>query len=685
MKKNQIFLCSSQFNHNFMLDYSCKSKASQNQPVFDRPGDRRMFMKTATIRIGGMTCINCQNRIEKKLKSTVGVEEAAVSFSAGTAVITYNESVVTRKEITEAIENLDYQVLDGKPKIDVPRIAGTAIIILSLYVLLQGSGLSTLAGAFPLAESGMGYGMLFLIGLITSVHCVAMCGGINLSQSIPQIAAGPDGGRRWDTLLPGILYNGGRVISYTTVGIVVGALGQVLTVSGRFQGAVQLAAGVFMVIMGINMLGIFRGSIGTTLRRFNLRLPGIFTKKIEALAASAAGTNPSLRSSAEGAPEQKAGNKSPLVIGLLNGLMPCGPLQAMQLYALSTGSPAAGGISMFLFSLGTVPLMFGIGALSSVLSLKFTRWVMRIGAVLVTALGMTMCTNGWNLAGINFNPAASIAAALNPFAPSGGTAEAGTFEPVIENGYQVVRSSLSGGRYPAITVRQGIPVKWTITATEGSINGCNNRMIIREYKIEHRFQAGENVIEFTPDKTGRFSYSCWMGMIRSSITVVAEGGTIAGVPEPSAAPVPAGVAIPTDRVLPAEIQRAETWFPYQSVTVNLHDDGIDPGVIVLQRNMPVLLTIHNDSLDPGNSRLIFPAYYTQMDIEQGDNVLRLLPTEDFDFSTSDNVFYAYVKVVDDLKDVDSEAIKAEAGNFETLIYPDAYFEEAAAQGGCCGG
>jgi sulfite exporter TauE/SafE/copper chaperone CopZ len=617
-------------------------------------------MKTATIRIAGMTCINCQNRIEKKLKSTVGVLEAAVNFNTGTAAITYNASVVTLKELTEAIENLDYQVLDEKPRLDAPRIAGTVIIIFSLYVLLQSLGVSTLASAFPLAEAGMSYGMVFVIGLITSVHCIAMCGGINLSQCIPQIAAKSEGGKRWEALLPSILYNGGRVVSYTAVGVIVGALGQIFTVSGRFQGVFQLIAGVFMVIMGITMLGIF-----PWLRRFNPRLPAVFTKKIEA---------------------HKAGNKSPLLIGLLNGLMPCGPLQAMQLYALSTGSPVAGGISMFLFSMGTVPLMFGIGALSSLLSLKFTRRVMRIGAVLVTVLGMTMFTNGWNLAGINFNPAASIRAALNPFASPGGAAEAGTFEPVIEKGVQIVNSTLSGGRYPAITVQQGIPVKWTITATEGSINGCNNRMIIREYKIEHRFQPGENVIEFTPDKTGRFPYSCWMGMIRSSITVVEEGGTIAGVPEPGTNPVPAGVAIPTDTVLLAEIQGAET--PYQTLTVNLYDDGIDPGIIVFQRDMPALLTISSDSLDPGNSRLIFPAYYAQVDIEQGDNVLQLMPTEDFDFSTGDNVFYAYVKVVDDLKDVDSaaiEAIKTEAGNFETLIYPDAWFEEAAAQGGCCGG
>ncbi|MDR2095350.1 MAG: sulfite exporter TauE/SafE family protein, partial [Treponema sp.] len=408
----------------------------------------------------------------------------------------------------------------------------------------------------------------------------------------------------------------------------------------------------------------------TTLRRFNLRLPAVFAKKIDA---------------------QKAGNKSPLVIGLLNGLMPCGPLQAMQLYALSTGSPVAGGISMFLFSLGTVPLMFGIGALSSLLSKKFTLRVMRIGAVLVTVLGMTMFTNGWNLAGINFNPIESIAAAFNPFASpgGGGAADTGIFEPVIENGYQIVNSSLSGGRYPAITVQQGIPVKWTINAPQGSINGCNNRMIIREYKIEHRFRPGENVIEFTPDRTGRFTYSCWMGMIRSSITVVAEGERVADIQEPDTTPVPAGVAIPTDKVLLAEIQDTETYgFPCQAVTVNLRDDGMDPGVIVFQRNMTALLIINNDSIDPGNSRLVFPAYYAQIDMEQGDNVLQLLPTEDFAFSTGDNVFYAYVKVVDDLDEVDSaavEAIKTEAGNFETLIYPDAYFEAMAARGGCCGG
>jgi plastocyanin domain-containing protein len=296
-------------------------------------------------------------------------------------------------------------------------------------------------------------------------------------------------------------------------------------------------------------------------------------------------------------------------------------------------------------------------------------------------MGMNMFTYGWGLSGFSFDFIDRAAAAINPFTSNtAGTGEGG-FTPVIENGVQIVNSTLSGGRYPAITVQQGIPVKWTINAPQGSINGCNNRMIIREYKIEYRFKPGENIIEFTPDRTGKFSYSCWMGMIRSSITVVEEGQNVADTGEPGIDPTPAGVTIPADNIALAEIQEEG----HQAVKINLRDDGIDPAVIVVQRNILTLWTINNNSLDPGNSRLVFPAYYTQIDMEQGENVVQLLPADDFDFSTGDNVFYGYVKVVDDIKKVDIEAIKAEVSEFETLIYPDAYFEAAAQGAGCCGG
>jgi sulfite exporter TauE/SafE/copper chaperone CopZ len=626
-------------------------------------------LKSASFRIGGMTCVNCRNRIEKKLKSTVGVEDAAVNFNTGTAAVTWNASVLSLNEIKAAIETLDYRVLDNRASpaaASVREITGTLVIMLALYVLVRGLGIGVPGPAFPLAESGMGYGMLFIIGLVTSAHCAAMCGGINLSQCIPSPPApvpeeaGLPAGRGGKVLFPALLYNAGRVVSYTVLGALAGALGSAVTLSGRFQGLVQLAAGLFMVIMGINMLGFF-----PFLRRLSPRFPKIFARKLDG---------------------RRGAGGNPLFIGLLNGFMPCGPLQAMQLYALSTGSPLSGAVSLFLFSMGTVPLMFGIGALGSLLgnTVKgpgFRRRVTRAGAILITVMGMTMFTYGFNLSGFSLDFAAKAIAAPDPFAPGAGrrggaSAPAAEASFHIEKGVQIVNSTLSGGRYPAITVQAGIPVKWTIDAPGGSINGCNNRMIIREYGIEHRFRPGENVIAFTPARPGKFPYSCWMGMIRSSITVVDEKQSPADTGG-SGLPSPAGVAIPTGSVVLAEIGEDGSW---QTVTTRLRDEGIDPPILVMQRGLRAVWTVNNDSLDPGNSSLLFPAYRTRLNMEGGDNIIRLMPAEDFDFSTADNVFYGYVKVTEDLRDVDIEAIKAEVSGHETLIYPDTYFEAAARDG-----
>ncbi len=105
------------------------------------------------------------------------------------------------------------------------------------------------------------------------MHCVP-CAGNLPSQCIPKSRAGES---VKVTLQPSFLYNFGRVISYTVVGGIVGALGSVLTLTGEFRGIIQLIAGVFMVIMAINLLGIFPG-----LSRFIPRIPIVFARKINA-------------------------------------------------------------------------------------------------------------------------------------------------------------------------------------------------------------------------------------------------------------------------------------------------------------------------------------------------------------------------------------------------------------------
>ena len=84
---------------------------------------------------------------------------------------------------------------------------------------------------------------------------------------------------------------------------------------------------------------------------------------------------------------------------------------------------------------------------------------------------------------------------------------------------QEIHSTLTGRQYPQITVTAGVPVKWVIDVPEHTLNGCNYRMILSAFGIEHTFTEGENVIEFTPTTTGDIRYSCWMGMIRGNILV----------------------------------------------------------------------------------------------------------------------------------------------------------------------
>jgi len=613
--------------------------------------EKRVLQKR-TFFIGGMYCVNCQKIIEKELIKTSGVQNAKVNYHTGKAAVTYDDAIISFDKISEIIKELGYNTTEenaknkNTPQKTAMQIIGTLIIILALFMLMQMFGTGKLAANFPLAKEGMGYGMLLIIGLLTSVHCIAMCGGINLSQTLKGNEENTSI-NKFSLLLPSILYNGGRLVSYTMIGVLVGALGSALTVSEHFKGAVQIAAGIFMVLMGINMLGLF-----PSLRRISLHLPDKLQKFFTSIFAKKND-------------EQKTG-RGPLIIGFLNGFMPCGPLQAMQLYALSTGNPVKGGISMFLFCIGTIPLMFALGAASSFLSgvkgRAFSRRVMQIGAILVAALGLAMFSNGWSLSG--FASPLDKAASLKPT-----SASTGAFIPVIQNGVQIVNSTLYPNRYPAITVMQGIPVRWTINAPPGSINGCNNRMIIREYNIQHTFKQGNNVIEFTPNKTGKFRYYCWMAMLHSTITVLAEGESADDAREPDTSPKPAGVKIPAEKIAIAQIADK-----FQTVTIRLGDDGFEPAIIIMQRRLPMLWTIMIDSVNMGNSSIIFPAYYAIMETEQGENQLRLVPNSSFEFYTADGVFFGYVKAVDDITRVDFEAVKNEAANFETLIYPEAYFE-----------
>jgi uncharacterized protein len=479
------------------------------------------------IRIEGMTCPSCVARVEKALRSVRGVASAKASLGGDQAELIFEEGFsLDPQAVGTALATAGYAYGGLKarkrgvqPGTLIALLAGA--LLSALYLFLNAKGVFN---AIPEIGAGLSLGMLFGAGLLTSVHCVSMCGGIALSQSLPGAASEGATGRgplRAARFLPGLLYNLGRVLGYSVIGAIAGGLGKAFSFSSAAKALISLAAGLFMVLFGLRNLGIIKlPAFGKRIlpdgaRRFLGRMRDAFARR------------------------------GPLAVGLLNALIPCGPLQAMQLYALGTGSAFMGAISMAVFALGTLPLMMGFAGVAGILPRRFMPVLVKAGAVMTLALGVVTFGRSAAFAGLGI-PGVGLGGTALAAEPSPGTsrspAEArtdaattvkkakltrdrlpeGVPVAVLKNGIQYVETRFSANEYAPFAVVGGIPAKWTIKISAADLNGCNRSIIVPEYKIRKDLKPGDNIVEFTPKSSGVVSYSCWMGMIRSAFAVLDE-------------------------------------------------------------------------------------------------------------------------------------------------------------------
>jgi len=129
--------------------------------------------------------------------------------------------------------------------------------------------------------------------------------------------------------------------------------------------------------------------------------------------------------------------------------MPCGPLQIIQLYALGTRNVFYGALSMLIFSLGTVPLLFTFGAINSIISKKYAHRILKLSAVFITILGFLMISRGFALSEIQTDLPVS----------SQMTVSSDVGIAILEGKVQVVTTSILQDSYPPILVQKGIPVQ----------------------------------------------------------------------------------------------------------------------------------------------------------------------------------------------------------------------------------
>ena len=427
-------------------------------------------VKTMYARVDGMYCVHCEQTVSHALRALDGVEQ--VSFQQNVACIR-GASLPAADVIADAIRKAGYETDERHIGTSRRKAAGMIrwyeAIGIAAAILLLAFALNRIFGynifnAIPTVDSSVTYGMLFVTGLLTGVHCIGMCGAIGLFAS--------SDARTVRSLKRPLLYNAGRVVSYTAIGALVGLVGSVFSISAHLRGAIILVAAVCMLLMALSMLGLLR-----------FHLPSVFHFK--------------LRGSRGGA----------FVIGILNGLMPCGPLQAMQLYALSTGSAVRGALSMFLFALGTVPLMLASGALLNLTKGKARMIVGKVASVLILLLSLSMLNRGLLALGVDVSSVFSHR-------------YDGYLAAEQTDGMQTVTFDLDFDAYADVVVQKGVPVRMTIRADEGKITGCNNEVVSVDFGFDVPLSAGDNVIEFTPAETGEFTYTCWMNMIRNHILVI---------------------------------------------------------------------------------------------------------------------------------------------------------------------
>lgn len=445
---------------------------------------------TAQLRITGMHCQSCELALERALKKVPGILEANVDHRSGTARITADAVHLPPEILIEqAVHKAGYRLSAEKeqdscgeaPQEKWLHIAASLILIFALYKIVRTFDLASIA---PATSDAVSLGGVLLIGLVAGTSsCLAVTGGLLLSVAAKYNEAIRER-TAWGKFQPLLHFNVGRLASYFLLGGLVGLLGQAVTLSTRITGYLNIAVAFVMLWLALSMLHIIpKGSCP-------IRPPKAFARWIAGISES---RNPI----------------APFALGALTFFLPCGFTQSLQLVALASGSFLQGALTMSIFACGTLPSLLGISTISATAKGRFQSLFLRFAGTLVFVLALLNINSGLTLMGFNISR-------LTPF---GGTAVA-TGMPAIVNGFQEIAMRIGPGYYEPshLTVKAGIPVRWIIDGTEAS--GCTSVLVVPSLNIVKPLQRGANIVEFTPAQPGQLAFSCSMGMVSGTITVI---------------------------------------------------------------------------------------------------------------------------------------------------------------------
>lgn len=207
----------------------------------------------------------------------------------------------------------------------------------------------------------------FIFGILTSFHCIGMCGPIVIAVSNSSTS-------KYGIVFDNFLYNIGRVITYSIMGMVLGFFGATVKLAG-YQGIVS-------IVIGSAMLAVLLFPKKWSLRLEEAPIISHILARFKKLFAIFLNWKSRL---------------SFLVIGLLNGLLPCGPVYVALAASITAGGVLEGATYMAAFGLGTMPMLLAMFAMKSFVPVNFRKYVNKFMPVAIAIVAVLLIMRGMSL------------------------------------------------------------------------------------------------------------------------------------------------------------------------------------------------------------------------------------------------------------------------------------------------
>jgi sulfite exporter TauE/SafE/plastocyanin domain-containing protein/copper chaperone CopZ len=443
--------------------------------------------------IKDMHCRSCELLVEEALRKVKGIVKVKVSYKNSFAEI-YSKKVIDDKIIYEAVLKAGYGVgknetkpwINKNPNVYRDIFYSLAIVIVLFYAAKK-FGLLNIS--FNQSANPSSLVAVLLVGITAGLStCMAVVGGLVLGVSARHAENFPNQ-TIFQKFTPHLFFNLGRIVLFFFFGGLIGLIGKTFQLSGIVLGILIIIVGVVMLLLGVQLTEMF-----PKISNFSFTLPSKLSKLL--------GLNKSN--------SKKYTHINSFITGGLTFFLPCGFTQAMQLFAMTTGSFIAGGLIMATFALGTTPGLLSVSGLTVAVKGNFAKSFFKFTGVLIIFLAIFNISNGFNLTelgGVSGSSKSSIGYENNITAS-------------IEDGFQVIRMTQSSSGYSPnrFVIAKGIPAKWVIDAQ--APNSCSSSIISSKLGIKKYLNPGENVIEFTPENTGEAKFSCLMGMYTGKFIII---------------------------------------------------------------------------------------------------------------------------------------------------------------------